>query len=249
MSSRPVRHFTHQDVAGCYSEEKAEDERINQWPVFYIYHPLSFRITPHILKLGVSANKVTLFSLILVLGLPLLAMLISDAPYIAVAVLGLLIMVLDCVDGDIARVTGSTSSLGAYLDFFTDIVYRLMFYCAIGILIERGDGVENALGGFAIEVAMIAFILAILARAARLYTELHAEQAVYGADQAKNTSSLDSLISFLMGLDYAFPLLLLLFGILGWLPGLLLGILCYSLLDLMLTQKLVIERFIKESQC
>ena len=119
--------YTVDDIRQSYDAEKAKEERYTEWAVYYFYRPLSFQITPFFLHLGLSPSNVTLISLVLAFSLPFVAYLFPT-PYLFVGLLGLLISVFDCVDGNIARVTRQISQKGGYFDFLTDILYRILMY-------------------------------------------------------------------------------------------------------------------------
>lgn len=118
---------------------KSQEELRGNWVVWVIHRWPSFPLTALCLRLGIGANVVTLVSLALVLMLPVLAVWPQPgAAAWAVAVAGVLIGILDCVDGDLARATGSASARGARLDFVTDMTCWGFLYGAIGLLADGG---------------------------------------------------------------------------------------------------------------
>jgi phosphatidylglycerophosphate synthase len=104
----------------------------------FVLRRIAARVTPWAVRRGIQANAVTVLSaLIGVAG----AVSFAFGTYPAL-VLGALLLqvsiVLDCVDGEIARVTRTRSPFGAWLDAATD---RLKEYAALaGLAIGAGPG-------------------------------------------------------------------------------------------------------------
>jgi phosphatidylglycerophosphate synthase len=102
----------------------------------FVLRRIAARVTPWAVRRGIPANAVTVLSaLIGVAG----AVSFAFGSYPALALGALLLqvsIVLDCVDGEIARVTRTRSPLGAWLDAATD---RLKEYAALaGLAIAAG---------------------------------------------------------------------------------------------------------------
>jgi phosphatidylglycerophosphate synthase len=122
------------------TEKKRESDRQAAY-VFFVARPVSFYIAYVFLNLGISANQVTVIAVIVgLLGCILLA---SGLYWWAIigGVLVNLWLVLDCVDGEIARYKahfGQISPIGAYIDSLNaDIMYGALF-------ISIGIGVYNS---------------------------------------------------------------------------------------------------------
>src|SRR5687768_9180226 len=124
------------DVAAAYRPKFAHEVR-TEWAIALVYRPVSFLLTPLFAALGASPSAVTLLGLVIALSLPFAAASGGADAWLIVGGLGVAFCILDCVDGDLARVTGRTSKLGAYLDFIVDLVYRAGLYSAIGIAADR----------------------------------------------------------------------------------------------------------------
>ncbi|MGI8879665.1 MAG: CDP-alcohol phosphatidyltransferase family protein [Jatrophihabitans sp.] len=94
----------------------------------YVLRRISARLTPSAVRRGVSANGVTIGSaLVGLLGAVLFA--VGGRPALAGgAILLQLSLVLDCVDGEIARATRTRSAIGGWLDAATD---RVKEYAAL----------------------------------------------------------------------------------------------------------------------
>ncbi len=129
--------YTIADVRASYDAQKAREEWHGDWMSALIYRPISFFLTPPLLNLSISASQVTFFALLMSFALPVVALKAGRAAHLTVAVVAILFVILDCVDGNIARVTKTASKSGHYLDFLTDIVFRIGLYAAVGILADR----------------------------------------------------------------------------------------------------------------
>lgn len=98
-----------------------------------VFRPLSFYLTWLFLRLGISANQVTYISLLVGLtGLGLLAFGGYGARVLGALLLNFWI-VLDCVDGNIARCTSSSSRFGFFLDTTTGHIINLFLFLSVGI--------------------------------------------------------------------------------------------------------------------
>ena len=116
---------------------KAED---GAWATV-VSRPLSRRLTPLALRLGLTPNQVTLASF--VVGLTAAACFATGDRVLLVvgALLLQLSLVVDCVDGDVARYTRSFSATGAWLDASTDRLKE--FACYGGLAWGAGAGAEG----------------------------------------------------------------------------------------------------------
>ncbi|WP_406831858.1 DUF5941 domain-containing protein [Pedococcus sp. KACC 23699] len=106
----------------------------------FAVRPLSRRLTAFGLAHGWSPNVVTVTSL----GLGVLAALLtateSRAAWVAAAVLLLSALVVDCVDGEIARFSRRFSALGAWLDAVGDRVKEYALLAAVAwVSVRRGE--------------------------------------------------------------------------------------------------------------
>lgn len=105
-----------------------------------VHRPCSRRLTALALRAGLSANTVSLGSL--VLGLASAASL--TGPTIGAALLGLLLyflsVVLDHSDGEVARLGFTESRLGEWLDVSIDTLVHSVSAVALGIAAERAAG-------------------------------------------------------------------------------------------------------------
>ena len=93
--------------------------------------PISRRITPIAVRLGLAPNTVTVISLLAGAGAVAAALTGTRWGYLATAVLMLVSLVLDCVDGEVARWTHRYSKAGAWLDAVGDRVKEYAVWFAV----------------------------------------------------------------------------------------------------------------------
>ncbi len=106
----------------------------------YAVRPLSRRLTAVGLRHGWSPNGVTVVSLAVGVLSALLVATGSRWAWVAAAVLLMLALVVDCVDGEIARYTRRFSALGAWLDGVGDRVKEYSVFAALALVATRhGD--------------------------------------------------------------------------------------------------------------
>jgi len=233
------------DIARNYAAAKSREEWYGEWGAALLYRPISFVITPLFLRLSISATSVTGVALVLVMSLPLLALQGATA-YWTVGVTAVLIAILDCVDGNIARLTETVSKIGHYLDFLTDILFRVALYCAIGMISDSASGVPAWIAGNGLGVGAAAAFLAVGARLCRIYAERFAGEVAYGRPSESESPSAGGIaryvFPFISGMDPLLPLIVLLAGYFGGLGWVLAWLLAYSTLDFLYTQFAVIKR-------
>ncbi len=238
------------DVVRAYRRAKSTEELYGEWAAAVCYRPFSFLITPWLASAGVAPTVVTMLSFVVVLALPLLAYWGGGAGHLWLGFAAIAVGVLDCIDGDIARVTGRTSRFGQYCDFIVDVVYRPAMYGAIGLLIALDVGVGEGPGLFGAEataLGLVAALLAIVARLSRVYVENWPEEA--GPHQKPTETEAVAKISFLglvfpfiSGLDHLLAVFVLIAGALGLLDWVLVWLLAYSALDFCYTQFAILGR-------
>ena len=227
------------DVVAAYRAAKSGEELRGEWGAVLLYRPVSFLLTPPLVALGVGATAVTAISCLLALVLPVVA-LVGGAAWLALA--AIVFSILDCVDGNIARITGTTSERGQYADFITDVVYRVSMYLSIGLLLAPGavQGWWPLGGGPGLGLA--AALLAVAARLSRVYAEKDMGAAnpyvarAEGPPPAPLARLADGIFPFVSGIDPLLPVLVLVAGFLGGLHWVLIWLLAYSALDFLYSQ-------------
>ncbi len=96
------------------------------------YRPIGYVIAKALSKTAITPNMVTIFSIFVGIG----AGICFFFPYsLKYALLGILILVvaniLDCVDGQLARITGIKSEIGRILDGFAGDIWYFFIYIAL----------------------------------------------------------------------------------------------------------------------
>ncbi|MGH1423979.1 MAG: CDP-alcohol phosphatidyltransferase family protein [Pseudooceanicola sp.] len=118
--------------------DKAKEELRGNWVMALAYRAPGVVVSALCLRLGIRANTVTMTGALMALSLPVVAVVLPPvAAAWAVCLLGVCAIVLDCVDGDIARSTATASPFGARLDFLVDMALWGLLYGAIGIVADR----------------------------------------------------------------------------------------------------------------
>jgi hypothetical protein len=216
----------------AYAAGKASEEWHGEWGAALLYRPPAILVAPLLLRLGVPATAVTLFSLLLALCLPVVAW---NWGALAVGGVGVLIGILDCVDGTIARATGTASRRGHYLDFVTGVLFRISLYAAIGLVAD----VETP-GGWNLPLMLVAGLLAVTARLCRLNAERMAPAAPREGGAPRGLP--DLAFSVLSGIDPLTPLFVILLSLTGGMGWLVLWLTFYSTLDFLHAQVEALRR-------
>lgn len=155
------RAIAMRDITRDLRGEKMREELRTSWSTAVLYRLPAIPLVWLAARVGASPIAVTTLALLLALCLPLLALVVPLAwAGLAVAITAALFQILDCVDGTLARVTGTTSRRGGELDAISDLAQWGMLYLAIGILAER----TLEPGGHWAVLAMLAAWLRLLAR-------------------------------------------------------------------------------------
>jgi phosphatidylglycerophosphate synthase len=227
-------------IARSYAA-KSREEWYGEWGAALLYRPLSFVLTPLFVRLGIGATTVTVVALALVLCLPALAL---RGSVLQVGLVAIVIAVLDCVDGNIARATGTTSRVGHYLDFLTDILFRIAFYGSIGLLVDTDRTAPAWIGGWGLGLGIAAAFLAVGARLCRVYAERFAGEVAYARPESPKEAGgiLRYAFPFVSGIDPLLPLIVLAAGWLGALHWVIAWLVGYSALDFLYTQYAVLRR-------
>lgn len=131
----------------------------------HINRKISRLITPWLLRTPLTPNQVTVLSC--VVGL-LSALCFVPGGYwgpVCGAVLLQFSVVLDCCDGEIARIKYQESPLGDWLDIGCDTVVHIAVFVGIGIAVWRNGALDNALSLASILAlaVVVAFVLVTLA--------------------------------------------------------------------------------------
>lgn len=133
------RKDTLHDISAHYDDDRRQFDKVVSLWVYYVTRPMSFPITWVFLRMGLSANAATLFSM--VVGLTSCTMFAVGSWEAAVlgAVLYNGFLVVDSVDGNIARLLKTSSKKGEFFDALVgDLVGVLLLPCiAVGLVIHE----------------------------------------------------------------------------------------------------------------
>ncbi len=105
------------------------------------YRPVGYRLALLLKPTGIVPNAVTIVSIFV--GIAACLLFLPDDSLI-INMVGFLLLVsaniLDCVDGQLARMTGIKSELGRILDGFSGDLWFLTFYTVMTIRLMTGEG-------------------------------------------------------------------------------------------------------------
>ena len=121
--------YSFKDITSSYTKEKRK--RSSLWARIFS-RPMSFVFTYILINLGVSANAVSVISILDAIAACVLMMLGGVYTYVGI---GLFVFwhVLDCVDGNIARVKKESSYGGAFLDAVSGYVAPAFLFLSVGV--------------------------------------------------------------------------------------------------------------------
>jgi phosphatidylglycerophosphate synthase len=105
----------------------------------YVVRPLSRKVTGIGLRLGWSPNAVTVVSLALGVLAAALVATGNRSLWVVAAILVQVSLVVDCVDGEIARFTRRFSAFGAWLDAVGDRVKECSVFAALALVAARSS--------------------------------------------------------------------------------------------------------------
>lgn len=130
----------------------------------YVFVPAALPLTVVALALAMAPNQVTYTRLML--GLAALALIAQPAPlaFYSGLVLFLLSVVMDSVDGNIARYKDQASYYGKFLDGFIDNIGDFLFPLALSVHVYRTDGSADSIFAAAAATMAIATTFTVLNR-------------------------------------------------------------------------------------
>ncbi len=121
--------YSMKDVTKSYTPEKRKKTSI--WARIFS-RPLSFLLTYVLINLGFSANAVSILSIFEAI-LACVLLMLGDKWLLPGVLLFLLWDVLDCTDGNIARVKGKSSLVGEYMDAISGYTAPAFIYLSVGV--------------------------------------------------------------------------------------------------------------------
>ncbi|WP_028880459.1 CDP-alcohol phosphatidyltransferase family protein [Terasakiella pusilla] len=234
MSS--AKPYSVKAIKASFGEEKIQDEKHNQWINYVFIRPVSFHLAALLLNLNRTSNQIGVFSLIICLFLPFIALLPFVWAFIFLSVLTFILYLLDDVDGDMARASNQVSLKGHYLDFITDVFFRFSLYLTVALIFynttEGSEGISEMI--FCLAGAW----LTTAARLSRVYAKSlqKADREVYSRTEKKVYGLMDYVFFVVSSLDHIYPLFFLLVGFLGYGDILVGWIFIYALIDFIFTQ-------------
>ena len=124
------------DVVDAYRRTKKPRDIL--WNRF-VARPLAAALLVPLARTRVTPNQVTFATLVVFLaGAAMLAACPAHGALLASVVILELSYVLDCVDGQLARWKGTSSPVGAHLDFLMDEIKAFVLVAAVAIRLWRG---------------------------------------------------------------------------------------------------------------
>jgi hypothetical protein len=126
----------------------------------FVARPLAAVVLVPLEATTVTPNQITLGTLLVFAGAAA-TMAFAPSWWGLLAAVGLLELayVLDCVDGQLARLRGTSTPIGAHLDFLMDELKAFLLVAAVGVRLWRADGeVRWLLEGLAALVAVASAI-------------------------------------------------------------------------------------------
>jgi phosphatidylglycerophosphate synthase len=102
----------------------------------FVLRPLSFPVGWLIYKTGMTANSISLISIVITVFSSFILVIGSANSVILVSFLMLLVGLLDCIDGNVARARGETGPGGEWMDAFSGYTVYALIPLALGIHID-----------------------------------------------------------------------------------------------------------------
>lgn len=131
--------ITLEGIRATYTEEKKAFDKHSLW-AYFVGRRISFYFAWLFLKLGISANKVTVVAIIVGLISCILLALGNYTAIIAGASLANIWVLLDFTDGNIARYNKTSSSYGNFLDALSGNLMSYLLFIAAGAGAFRNPG-------------------------------------------------------------------------------------------------------------
>lgn len=152
--------YTMKQILASYTPEKRKDTSI--WAMIFS-RPLSFLVTYVMINLGFSANTVSVLSIFVALAACILIMIGHPISTIGVFVF-LFWDVMDCVDGNIARVKRTASAKGEFMDAVSGYTAPAFIYLSVGVAAFNEPGILSGIGSWIIVIGAVASISDLLSR-------------------------------------------------------------------------------------
>lgn len=139
------KRVTYSDVRSSYTREKQVADWENHLWVYLVLRPLSFRMTPWLVRWGLTANQVSAAGfVILMVGLVAMSITPARLGLIAGSLAVNLWYLCDVLDGNVARFSKTTSRFGEFVDWAIGQVYHIFLPLSVGYAITFGSGVRSS---------------------------------------------------------------------------------------------------------
>ena len=173
---------------------------INQENSLWLRHvirPISFYAAYAFQRLGFTANRVTYLSIIVAFVAFIIFLLGGRVFTIAGAVMVQIWMILDCVDGNLARVNEKKNPYGAFVDAMSGYTLLGFVFLGIGIVAEREPGWLNQYipDNFFILLGSIAAVSTLTARL--IFQKFVATEYEFGISRYPRSNKPGRLLHFL----------------------------------------------------
>jgi len=169
-------------------------------PIFckYFYRPLSFPIGWIIYKLGVKANYVSLFSILLTLVAFIVIIFGNNESILVASFLMMLVALSDCIDGNVARARNETGPGGEWMDAFSGYTVYMLLPFGLGIHMFLSNPNQN-LPGLWVIIGSLNSILNLYLRL--LYQKfINCQLEKFSKTKIKREGTITSILSGEMGL-------------------------------------------------
>ena len=236
-----IKIYTSKDVQESYSNDKQQDEKHNQWLIYMIFRPCSFVISAVFLNFRVTANQLIMVSLLFCLALPLVCFLPGKPAFVVLALSICIFYLLDCIDGDMARASANVSIIGHYLDFITDVIFRISCYFALVLIIYVTPEYTKTSLYWAYCLGAAWFTTA--ARLSRIFAKslAKADKEVYSRESKDAFNWVDRVFFAVSSIDHALPIFIFSMVFFENIDWLIWWIFLYALADFIFTQFVIFK--------
>ena len=181
-------------------KSKLSDAKRDSDPICcrYIYRPLSFPLGWVFYKMGMKANSVTLLSIFLAITSSLIMVFGSSKAILLSSALMMLVALLDCVDGNVARARDETGPGGEWMDALSGYTVYALLPLSLGVHIYLYNPYTSLLGLWIIVGAATAIANLFLRLLYQKFVSSNLDKSVQ--NEFKGKGSLFSRISGEMGL-------------------------------------------------
>ena len=185
--------YSVKNIRNSLIDDKLEKEIRTNIVGYWTYRQLSFIVTPVFLTCSFSALGVTMIGFLFSLLMPIAAFWGGRFAFLYVALLGFISLLLDHVDGNIARITKKSIKLGQFLDSFVGNIYWVLLYISLGILVDHRNELLFLIAKIGLILGMLTAIIHILAKETRSYVKVYFPESF--PDELARVSIMKSLLS------------------------------------------------------